>query len=534
MRQVGELLRCHAGHCLSDEQCLSAVSPISAFRLTDPLRQQDARRIQRPMGGSVTIDTTTLSSAMTGRVIVRGDADYDDARRIWNAAIDGHPAVLAQCESAADVSAAITFAVNNNLEIAVRGGAHSVSGKSTVDDGLVIDLSRLNAVSVDPDARRARAGGGALLGDVIEAAQQHGLAYPVGAVSHTGVGGLTLGGGMGWLTRKHGLSIDNMTSAEVVTADGQILRADATTNTDLFWALRGGGGNFGVVTEFEFALHPVGPMVHFTLLFWTLDKGRDVLSRAREVFATLPGEVNIIVAALNAPPAPFVPEEHHFTPGYGAIVVGFGEQGEFDEVVEQMRGGGERLFEFATPMPYVALQQMLDEANAWGFYNYDKGCYVEDLTDEVIDVFTEHAPRKASPLSIALFYRLDGGYCAVGEDATAFSGGRTPRFNLFTIAVAPTPELLDADRAWVRNLMAELEPHTIDRVYINALDDDGIEDRVRAAYGPEKYERLVQIKRKYDPTNVFRRNANIKPGATVPSPRSVDVTESERASSAPH
>ena len=287
----------------------------------------------------MTIDTTTLRSAMTGRVVVPGDADYDEARRLWNAAIDGHPAVIAQCESADDVSAAVTFAVHNGLEVAVRGGAHSISGKATVDAGLVIDLSKLNAVSVDPVARRARAGGGALLGEVIEAAQEHGLAYPVGVVSHTGVGGLTLGGGMGWLTRKHGLSIDNMTSAEVVTADGRILRADATTNEDLFWALRGGGGNFGVVTEFEFALHPVGPMVHFTLLFWPLDKGGDVMRRAREVFATMPDEVNIIVAALNAPPAPFVPEEHQMTPGYGAIVVGFGEQGEFDAVVEQMRGG---------------------------------------------------------------------------------------------------------------------------------------------------------------------------------------------------
>jgi len=182
-------------------------------------------------------------------------------------------------------------------------------------------------------------------------------------------------------------------------------------------------------------------------------------------------------------------------------------------------------------MPYVALQQMLDEANAWGFYNYDKGCYLEDLTDDVIDTFVEHVPRKASPLSISLFYRLDGGYCAVGEDDTAFSGGRTPRFNVFTIAVAPTPELLEVDRAWVRNLDTALKPLTIEGMYVNALDDEDVEDRVRAAYGPAKYERLVAIKTKYDPANVFHRNANIRPGASVPTQRGVDLTESERASS---
>jgi FAD/FMN-containing dehydrogenase len=467
---------------------------------------------------------------MTGRVLVPGNDGYDEARKVWNAAIDRRPAVIAQCESAADVSAAVQYAAGHSLEIAVRGGAHSVSGQSVVDDGLMIDLSRLNDVTIDPEARRARAGGGALLGDVIAAAQEHGLAYPVGAVSHTGVGGLTLGGGMGWLTRKHGLSIDNMTSAEVVTADGQILVATEKDNADLFWALRGGGGNFGVVTQFEFALHPVGPMIQFAMLFWPLDMGGDVLRRARDVVGSLPPDVNVVVAGLNAPPAPFVPAEHHFTPGYAAIIAGFGSEQEHQDVVARMSEAGPRMFEFATPMPYLALQQMLDEANAWGLYDYDKACYVEELTDEVIETIVEHLPRKNSPMSLALFYRLDGAYCDVEDDATAFSGGRTPRYNLFTIAVAPTQELLDADRAWVRGLDAALAPHTIDRTYVNGLDDDGDEDRVRAAYGPAKYERLAAIKATYDPNNVFHLNANIKPAAPVPSPREVDVTEKTQTS----
>ena len=504
---------------------------MSAFGLTTTKRRRtlaSKEQFRTSWGASVTTaDIATLRATMTGRVLVPGDGDYDEARKVWNAAIDRRPAVIAQCESAADVSAAVQYATAHDLEIAVRGGAHSVSGHSVVDDGMMIDLSGLNDVAVDPEARRARVGGGALLGDVIAVAQDHGLAYPVGAVSHTGVGGLTLGGGMGWLTRKHGLSIDNMISAEVVTADGRILVANEKNNADLFWAIRGGGGNFGVVTQFEFTLHPVGPMVHFAMLFWPLDMGRDVLLRARDVVGALPAEVNVIVAGLNAPPAPFVPEQHHFTPGYATIVVGFGTEQEHQDVLAQLAQAGPRLFEFATPMPYLALQQMLDEANAWGNYDYDKACYVEDLTDGVIDTIVEHVPRKSSPMSLALFYRLDGAYSAVDDDATAFSGGRTPRYNLFTIAVAPTPDLLDADRTWVRELDAALAPHTIDRTYVNGLEDDGIEDRVRAAYGPEKYERLAAIKHKYDPDNVFRRNANIKPTVTVPSPRQVDLTESE-------
>ncbi|HEY0474571.1 MAG TPA: FAD-binding oxidoreductase [Kribbella sp.] len=465
-----------------------------------------------------------LRTAIGGPVLGPLDPGYDDARRLWNAAIDRRPAVIARCRSAEDVSRAVVFAVESGLEIAVRGGAHSPGGSSSVDDGLMIDLSLLNQVTVDPVARRARVGGGALLGDLDAATQEHGLAVPAGMISHTGVGGLTLGGGMGWLSRKHGLSIDNLVSAQVVTADGQLRRAAEDENPELLWALRGGGGNFGVVTEFEFRLHEVGPMVQYGLLFWDLAQGPDVLRLAREVIAKLPRELNIVIAGLNAPPAPFVPEQYHFMPGYALVVTGFGSPQEHEQAMAEIRAALPPLFEFATPMPYTALQQLLDEANAWGSHAYDKGAYLDDLSDDAIQVITEHLPLKQSPLSVALFYRLDEAYTEVAEDATAFSGARRPGFALFLVAVCPTPELLAHDRAWVRSFWTALVPHTRGiGSYVNAISDADADDQVKASYGP-KYERLAAVKAQYDPGNVFHRNANIKPAAAAVQATAVQAT----------
>ena len=464
-----------------------------------------------------------LRAAMVGVVLVAGEDGYDDARRVWNADIDRRPAVIARCTCAADVAAAVRFAVERDLEVAVRGGGHSISGKSVVDDGLMIDLSLMSAVDVDAGARRARTGGGALLGDLIAAAQEHGLALPVGAISHTGVGGLTLGGGMGWLTRKHGLTIDNLVGAEVVLADGRVVRASSDEHPDLFWALRGGGGNFGVVTEFEFALHPVGPMIELGMMFWPLAQGREALRAARQVVGSLPDGVNVVIAAMNAPPAPFVPEQHQLQPGYAVVVAGFHGEQEHREVLDRFRSALTPLWEFATPMPYLALQQMLDEPNAWGNHYYDKGLYLEDLTDAAIEALVEHVPRKSSPLSIVLLYRLDAAYCDVADDATAFSGGRTPRYNVFVIANGPVPELLELDRPWVRGLHDALVAHSpVGDTYVNAMSGDEEEERIRAAYGPAKYERLARIKQEYDPANVFRRNANIRPSSGAPAQRVPD------------
>ncbi|MGA9346597.1 MAG: FAD-binding oxidoreductase [Nocardioidaceae bacterium] len=456
--------------------------------------------------------TTRLHDQMNGSVIGPDDPTYDEARKVWNADIDSRPAAIAHCQSEGDVQAAVTYAVQEGLEIAVRSGAHSMSGKSVVDDGLVIDLSELNQVTVDPAAKRARVGGGALLGDLDAATQEHALAAPAGLVSHTGVAGLTLGGGMGWLTRRGGLTIDNLVSARVVTADGQVHRAAEDENPDLFWAIRGGGGNFGIVTEFEFRLHEVGPMVSFAMLFWELDKGPELLRLARDTMATLPMDMNMIIGALNAPPAPFVPEHLQGAPGYALIVVGFGDPDSHAGLVAGLRERLAPAFEFVTPMPYVGLQQLLDEANAWGFHCYDKGCYVDDLSDDVIGALVEQMPKKNSPLSLVLFYRLDGAFCDVAEDATAFGGGRSPRYAVFMIAVCPTPELLEADRAWVRQTYDAMRPFSTGaEAYVNGLTDfdDGI---VRAAYG-SKYGRLSEVKATYDPDNVFHRNANITPAA---------------------
>lgn len=453
-----------------------------------------------------------LRTAISGRVVEPGDPAYDEVRQVWNADIDRRPAVVVQCASTADVRTAILFASQAGLEIAVRGGGHSMSGASTVDGGLLVDLSALNQVTVDPGTKRALVGGGAKLAELDAATQAYGLAVPAGMVSHTGVAGLTLGGGMGWLTRQFGLSLDNLLSVRIVTADGRTLRAADDENPDLFWAVRGGGGNFGVVTQFEFQLHEVGPMVQYGMLFWGLDQGPAVLRAARELIPTLPREVNIVIGAITAPPAPFVPEQHHLQPGYGLIVVGFGSPEQHAEVLAQIRAALPPLFEFATPMPYTALQQTIDEPNAWGHYCYDKGSYIEELTDEAIQVIAEHVPLRTSPLSAVLFYRLDCGYSETDEDATAFSGGRSPRYAIFIIAVAPVPELLPGERAWVRSFWEALQPHSLGiGSYVNAMAENDY-DRVRASYGETKYARLAKIKTEYDPANIFHRNMNIPPG----------------------
>jgi len=463
------------------------------------------------MTHAVIEDIAELRTDMNGPVLVAGEAGFDDARRVWNAGIDRYPAAIARCASTGDVVAAVNFAREHGLEVSVRGGAHNTAGTAACDDGLMIDLSAMSAVTVDPDRRRATAGGGALLADLDAATQAYGLAVPAGLISHTGVGGLTLGGGMGWLTRRFGLSIDNLVAAEVVTAAGDVVRASDDEHPDLFWAIRGGGGNFGVVTSFEFRLHEVDPMVQLGLFFWPLTDGPAALRLAREVVADMPPEVNAVIGALNAPPAPFVPKEHHFAPGYALLLTGFGSA-DHAELVAEIRRRLPPLFELVTPVPYVGLQQMLDEANAWGSHAYEKGTYVEDLSNAVIDVLTSGVPRKTSPMSLLLLYRLDGAYSDVADDATAFSGGRSPRFGVFIVGAAPDAAGLAAEQRWVTDLWDALRPHAVGSGdgYVNGMSDyQG--DRVRGSYGPRKYERLTRIKAEYDPDNLFHINANIAP-----------------------
>ncbi len=319
------------------------------------------------MTHTATRGVEALRATMAGTVLVPTDEGYADARRVWNAGIDRHPAMIARCRSTQDVVAAIACAREQGLEISVRGGAHNAGGTAVCDGGLMIDLSELRTVTVDPGARRVSVAGGALLADMDAATQAHGLAVPAGLIGHTGVGGLTLGGGMGWLTRRFGLSIDSLVSAEVVIADGRVLRAAEDEHPDLFWALRGGGGNFGVVTSFEFRLHEVDPMVQFALFFWPVDQGVQALRLAREVITDMSLGINAIVGALNAPPAPFVPYQYHFQPGYVLLLTGFGADDEHNRLVQWIRETLPPLFDMVAPMPYVELQKMQDQGHAWGF-----------------------------------------------------------------------------------------------------------------------------------------------------------------------
>jgi FAD/FMN-containing dehydrogenase len=450
-----------------------------------------------------------LREVMDGQVLLPDDPDFDRAALIWNGAIDRSPAVVARCTSAADVAAALRWGQENGLEIAVRGGGHNVAGTAVIEGGLTIDLSPLTTVVVDPVARRARCGGGAVLAQLDAACQEHGLAVPAGTVSHTGVAGLTLGGGFGWLSPMAGLSIDNLISAEVVLVDGRVVRASAHEHPDLFWALRGGGGNFGVVTEFEFQLHAVGPLVHLGLFFFELDRAGEAIRLGRKFFADSPRNVGGTMVGLNAPPAPFVPEEAHFAPGVAIVVAGFGSADEHASLIGQLREAAP-LFELVTPMPYVALQQMLDEGAPWGAHGYTKGLYLDELSDEAIDVVATALREKPSPMSQVLVFPLGGAVGDVPDDATAFGGRRTAKYAVVVDALVPDPLMFDAERRWARSTWDAVRPFAPDAsTYVNMMTEFE-ENRVRESYGA-KYERLAMIKAVYDPRNVLRSNVNIKP-----------------------
>ncbi|MEJ2860768.1 FAD-binding oxidoreductase [Actinomycetospora flava] len=455
-----------------------------------------------------------LRAALDGAVVTPDDPGYDEARQVWNGSIDRRPAVVAYCTSAEDVATAVSYAREASLEISVRSaGAHSASGMGVGDAGIVIDLSRIGDVVVDPTARRARIGGGALQRDVDAATQAHGLAVPLGEIGHTGIGGIATGGGMGWLTRQYGLTCDNLVAAQVVLADGRIVRAAPDENPDLFWAIRGGGGNFGVITEFEVALHEVGPQVELGMLFYGMDDAADALRVARDVIADLPPDVSFEAVFLHAPPEPFVPEEHRGRLGVAIAVVGFGTEESHRGVVGRVRDAlPPALWELVTPMPFTALQLMFDEGFPWGTHTYEKSLDLASFTDGAVDVIVEHAGRMASPMSALFFYVLSGAFSTAEEEATAFGGGRSPRLCVFIVGMTPGAEGLADERVWVRGFYDALMPHAISRGgYVNEMMPDDVH-RVPASYG-SKYARLARIKAAYDPENLFHRNANIPPVA---------------------
>jgi len=464
------------------------------------------------MSDSRLADIETFRASFAGTLWTPGQPGYDTGRAIWNGSIDRRPALIASCGTAQQVAEAIRYAREHRLELSVRGGGHNYAGYAVCDGGMMIHLGAMNGVSVDPVARRAVCGGGATWADVDAATQQHGLATPGGFISHTGIAGLTLGGGIGWLTSMAGLSCDNLVSAEVVTADSRIVHASTTQNTDLYWALRGGGGNFGVVTSFEFALHPVGPMINLGLFFFGLDNGAEALKFAREYVKQTPaGAISFLAIGLSAPPAPFVPEEHRGRIGHALLVVGFGSPEAHQEIVAPIRLAVTPLFELVTPMPFVALQQMFNQFATWGTLGYEKALYLDELSDAAIEVIGAHVPRKTSPLSFCPTFSLSGAYRNAGDGDTAFGGSRAARYVFNVEAAASDQTTYEADRTWVRDFWDAMRPHaTGSGGYVNFMAEAD-EDRVRASYGKEKYERLARIKAQYDPDNVFHLNANIKP-----------------------
>jgi FAD/FMN-containing dehydrogenase len=452
----------------------------------------------------------TLREVFRGEVLGPGDDGYDAARAIWNGAIDRRPACIARCTGVADVVAAVGFARERGLLVGVRSGGHGVGGHAICDGGLVVDLSAMKGIRVDPATRTARAEAGVLWGELDRETQYFGLATVGGIVTHTGIAGLTLGGGIGWLMRKHGATVDNLVSADVVTAQGEVLTASEEENPDLFWAVRGGGGNFGIVTSFEYRLHPVGPTVLAGPIFHRLEDAPEVLRFYREFIAAAPDELTTIFELSVAPPLPFLPEEVH---GTQVVMVGacyVGAPGEGAEVVRPLKQFGRPIVDLLEPKPYTALQSMFDPLVPHGWHRYWKSVELPPLTDAAIDTLVEHAPAVTSPKSYCIVFQLGGALARVHEDETAFSQ-RTAAHNVNVNAVW-TDDDPDGDRhvAWAQDVFAAMQPHAGGRVYVNFLGEEG-GNRVRQAYGERTYERLVELKRAYDPTNLFRLNQNIEP-----------------------
>jgi FAD/FMN-containing dehydrogenase len=456
--------------------------------------------------------TTMQIRGFQGDVIGPDQEGYDDARAIWNGTVDRRPRLIASCSGTADVAKAVRFARDRDLEIAVRGGGHNVAGTAVCDDGIVIDLSAMRAVTVNPVKRTARVQGGALWGDVDHKTQAHGLATTGGIVSHTGVGGLTLGGGIGWLMRKHGLSVDNLLEAELVTAEGDIIRASAHDYPDLFWALRGGGGNFGIVSEFRFMLHPIGPTVMAGPVFWAAEDTTDVLRFYREFVTDAPDELGNVVRVGTIPPWPAVSENIHFRPAIAVASCYAGTVADGERAVRALREFGTPLVDLVGPTLYVDHQCSIDDTVPHGWRYYWKATNLTGMSDEVIDIIAHHAYRATSPRSYAAMFHLGGAVAQASRGATAYPG-RAVEHNII-IDAAWLPEHDDtvaaAETAWARKFLAALQPHRAG-VYVNFLDSDDDTSRVREAYGDDTYRRLAEVKAKYDPENVFHNNKNIAP-----------------------
>jgi FAD/FMN-containing dehydrogenase len=460
------------------------------------------------MEATATAADVDLGSAFTGDPIAPGHPDYDEARRVFNAMIDRRPELIARCRTASDVVAAIGYARERDLPLAVRGGGHGVVGYAVCDGGVVIDLSPMREIEVDAAARTVRAAGGVLWAELDRATQAFGLATTGGRISTTGIAGLTLGSGSGWLERKHGFTADNLLSAEVVTADGRVVRACADENPDLFWALRGGGGNFGVVTALEYRLHPVGPVVLGGMMLFRPETGIELVRHWRDFMQSAPDDVGGALVGVTAPPEEFVPRELRGRPALGMVVAHFGSVEQGREALRPLREHIQPAVELVQPLPYAALQQLLDPMNPPGRQQYWKSENMPALPDAAIDVWVEHCLEPSSPFTQVVLEPRGGACARVHEDATPLR--RDAAFNAAIFTAWDDPAESDRHIAWTRGMAAALAPYTISGAVLNYTSDTG-EERVRSTFGAAKYARLVAAKRRWDPENVFRLNQNIAP-----------------------
>jgi FAD/FMN-containing dehydrogenase len=451
-----------------------------------------------------------LSERVRGPVLTPDDAGYDEARSIWNGLIDKRPALIVQCTGAADVVDAVNFAREQGLDLSIKAGGHNVAGNAVNDGGLVIDLSQMNGVHVDPDTGTVRVQGGATWGDCDRETQLFGLAVPGGVVSTTGVAGLTLHGGLGHLRRKHGLSIDSLVSVDIVTADGQFRKASATENEDLFWAVRGAGSNFGVVTSFEFQAHPVGPMVFVGAIFYPLEDAATILPAWRDFMDAAPEELSSLAICWSIPPAPPFPSELHGTPTVAVAAAYCGSVEDGERIVQPLRELAQPLVDASGPWPWLGLQSGFDAIFAKGELRYWKSRSVAELSDEVISEILEFAGRRPTPLTDIVIWHHGGAMTRVGEPETAYGGRDAP---FLVTAEANWTDSAQNDEAitWAREVWAAMERHSTGNVYLNfpGLGEEQ-EELARAGYGAN-YERLAQLKAKYDPENLFRMNINIPP-----------------------
>ncbi|HWS95472.1 MAG TPA: FAD-binding oxidoreductase [Candidatus Methylomirabilis sp.] len=450
-----------------------------------------------------------LKSAFRGELIQPTDPNYHSARKVYNGMIDKHPQLIARCVDVADVIAAVNYGRDNGLLTAIRGGGHNGAGLGTCDDGLVIDLSRMKGIRVDPVTKTVRVEGGCVWGDVDHATHAFGMATPCGFISTTGVAGLTLGGGIGYLTRRYGLTIDNLLSADIVLGDGSFVTASRSENADLFWALRGGGGNFGVVTSFEFRLYPVST-VYFGPTFWPLEEAGLVLKAFRDFIQKAPETVSGFFAFLVVPPAPTFPENLHMKKVCGIVWCCTGTAEETDAVTKPIRSLGHPLLDAVGPAPFPVVQSIFDPLFVPGLQWYWRADNFTELSDEAIARHLEHGPKLPSMLSTMHLYPVNGASRRIGKSDTAYSF-REALFAEVIVGVDPDPANAPAITNWCKDYWEALHPYSAGGAYVNFMMDEG-QDRVQATYR-DNYQRLAEIKKKYDPTNFFRVNQNIRPAA---------------------